>query len=346
MCCPADVRHRLLAAAVGLALVLTSLAVGNPTDRVDPSEHLSCAAPGDAPALDRMLLRASSPLAGEGRAFVRSGRAHDVDPRFLVAVAAHETLLETYAPAQAIKNPFGLGPGIAYPSERESVEAAAKILARGYLAEGRRDIAAIASKWAPIGAANDPTGLNAHWTAGVGRYYAALGGDAAGDIRLSAQPGRPPCAPPDSGGLDGSLIWVWDGRDSGPTRPDAFVFPLAARAEQPITYVAPDCGAGAPCPIDLLAAPGTPVVAAAEGTLRAATAAEQARGVGFWIEAGTDRFGYSPLADYAPGAREGARVSAGQVLGVPAEELSLSWQRDGADRDLHPLLDATRPATL
>lgn len=352
---------RVLAVVVAsLALAVSALAFGE--DPASPTSHLQCVAPDDAPAIDRMLLRAGSPLAGEGATFVRAGRANDIDPRFLLAVAAHETVLETYGPAAAIHNPFGLGPGIVYPSERAAITAAGRILASGYLAEGRDAITTIAPKWAPIGAANDPTGLNTHWTTGVSRYYSALGGDPGSAIRLSGQEARPPCGPESGGGLDGSLIWIWDGREpladspapggggdavsGGPARPDAFVFPLAARAGQPVVYLRPDCATEKDCPVTLGAASDTPVVAAAAGTLRSATPDEQAAGIGFWIEAGDDRFGYSALADYADGARDGATVVAGQVIGTPGRRFLFHWQRAGVTMNPYPLLDATRPATL
>ena len=42
--------------------------------------------------------------------------------------------------------------------------------------------------------ANDPTGLNANWTAGTGAYYAALGGDPERTILLADQEAAPDCA--------------------------------------------------------------------------------------------------------------------------------------------------------
>lgn len=355
----AGMRRSLLAAAAALGLALSPLALGD-GGTADPNGHLACTAPTDVAQIDRMLLRAGSPLAGQGATFVRSGTANDIDPRFLVAVAAHETLLETYPPARAIHNPFGLGPGIVYASEDAAITAAGAILAGGYLAEGRTTIATIAPKWAPVGAANDPTNLNTHWTTGVSRYYAALGGEADADIRLSAQDGDPACGAPETGGLEGSMVWVWDGRtppadgpgatDGGgpegdPARPGAFVFPVAARPDQPVTYLAPACEPDGPCAVSLTLAPGTPVVAAAAGTLRAASADEQAAGIGFWIDAGRDSFGYSALAEYSPEARDGAGVSAGQVLGRPARDLAFHWRQDGRAINPQPLLSATRPAT-
>ena len=72
---------------------------------------MTCVAPDDAAGIDAMLARASSPLAGEGATFVSESLAAGLDPRALVAIAAHETMLETYGPSQAINNAFGLGAG-------------------------------------------------------------------------------------------------------------------------------------------------------------------------------------------------------------------------------------------
>ena len=73
---------------------------------------------------------------------------------------------------------------MAFARESDAIAFAARTLAGDYLPEGRDTLATIGAKWAPLGAANDPGGLNASWTTGVGTYYAALGGD----------PARP-CAP-------------------------------------------------------------------------------------------------------------------------------------------------------
>ena len=85
-------------------------------------------------------------------------------------------------------------------------------------------------------------------------------------------------------------------------------------------------------------------VAATAGTLRGATAAEREEGIAFWVEtADGDRLGYGPLASYAPGVGEGARVTAGQPLGIDSGLLRLAWTRAGERIDPFPLLEATRP---
>lgn len=128
--------------------------------------------------IDGYLASKQSPMTGLGAVFVSESHAAGLDPRFLVAIAGAETSFGTYGPSQTIQNPFGMGPGIAYSSWSEAIGAAARNLTGGYyLGEGRLTIAAIQQRWAPNGAANDPTGLNSHWTRNVSTYYAALGGD-------------------------------------------------------------------------------------------------------------------------------------------------------------------------
>lgn len=356
-------RTATILAALSLALVPLALEGGSPASAADPSAHLVCSAPTDAPAIDRMLLRAGSPLAGEGATFVRVGSENGIDPRFLVAVAAHETLLETYSPAQAIRNPFGLGPGIVYESERQSIEEAGRILAQFYLAEGLTTIPKIAAKWAPVGATNDPTNLNSHWTTGVSSYYRSLGADPEAEVSLTSQAAEPDCgttAPDDA--LDGYLLWVWDGREprllgEGPAggadpvsgraaRPDNFVFPLAARATQAVVYSPATCVPGSPCTTTISVAPGTPVVAAIDGVLEAASGDDAGIGIGFWIVNGEERIGYSALASYEDAISEGTPVSAGQVLGRTAERTVIGWTRSGETINPYPLLEATRPPAL
>lgn len=135
--------------------------------------------------LDAWMARRTpaSPLVGLGREFVAAGRANGVDPRLLVAIAAQESALGTAGSGRAINNAFGWGPGIRFGSWGEGIHRIAQGLARGYLAEGRDTIPAIQAKWAPVGAVNDPAGINGGWAAGVSALYAELGGDPTGTVR-------------------------------------------------------------------------------------------------------------------------------------------------------------------
>ncbi len=129
---------------------------------------------------------ASSPLIGTGRVFIAEGRRVGLDPRALVAIAFHESALGTLGSGADRHNPFGLGPGMRFPSWQRAIAVAADTLRGGYLDEGRTTLPAIGSKWAPVGAANDPTGLNNHWVRGVGDAYADLGGDPNGPVLIGA----------------------------------------------------------------------------------------------------------------------------------------------------------------
>jgi hypothetical protein len=367
--------RRLATALAGLAtLALSGAAIGTAgalpgPAPVDPLAELACVAPGDAAGIDRMLAAAGSPMAGDGATLVRESRAVGLDPRALVAIAGHETVLETYAPAAAIRNPFGIGPGWRFADEREAIRAAARILARYYLAEGRSRLREISPKWAPVGAANDPAGLNSHWTGGVERLYARLGGDPGLPALEDAQDPTPPCqagaatvAPLPAREM-GPIV-RWDGRVprvSGVAMADGadpttglpatlpgFAFPLAPPEGAAVLLAAggaEDCSpGGGGCVVVLSSAPGTAAVAAISGRLEIGSPADRGEGIGFWISSGPDRFGYGRLAGYADGVVDGATVPAGAVIGRATGRLAIAWERDGVRIAPQPLLGATRPS--
>ena len=343
-----------------------------PSAPVNANEQLSCVRPDDAAGIDAVLARAGSPLAGDGETFVTEATAAGIDPRFVVAVAAHETMLMTYGPAQTINNPFGLGPGMRFADHKDAVRFAARLLGKHYVGEGRQTIALIGSKWAPVGATNDPGGLNSHWTAGVSRYYAMLGGNPQAPVTLARQrtvtcdatvpaPAAAPvtAAPPRAG--DGAVqVGLWNGTpppvDGAAARHgadpatgaaatiDGFAFPLAVPANAEVRYTTDPCDDATSCATPLESAPMATVVAATAGTLAGASADEQRAGVGFWIvTAAGDRIGYGPLAAYAPGVQAGTAVVPGQALGNSTGALSITWRRGEGTINPRPLLAATRP---
>ncbi|MGA0067932.1 MAG: hypothetical protein ACO3PB_00515 [Miltoncostaeaceae bacterium] len=336
---------------------------------------LRCTGQVDAQAIDAQLGAAGSPLAGEGATFVREGLANDIDPRVLVAIAAQETMLMTYGPAQQINNPFGLGPGIQFATPAEAIAMAASALNR-YADDGLVTLAQIGGRWAPVGATNDPQGLNGGWPAGVSTFFTTLGGDPYRPVQASAQDPAPTCAPagataaPAAGyammepqvipavtPTDGpGVVVVWGGQapvTGGSTMADGadprtgraailegFAFPSAAPTGSPITN--PPAGAR---PVTIRSAPGAVVVAPVSGTLRIAEGRSAATGVGFWVDApGRDRVGLGPLASYDPGIVEGVKVTAGQPLGRSTGSTAILWQRDGVPVAIQPMLAATRPS--
>jgi hypothetical protein len=352
---------------------LTAAATIGTGAATDPKQALACVQPLDVAGIDAVLTAAGSPLAGQGGAFVNSAAAVGLDPRALIAIAGHETILQTYLPAQPIHNAFGIGPGRAFESDAAAIAYAADLLARHYVGEGRDTLSKISSKWAPLGVSNDPNNLNANWVAGVGTLYTRLGGNPEAPITLGAQTqttcqaAPAPAAPPPPTGTPAPGIVAWNGssvpvvtealmeRGADPntgapaTRSD-FVFPLIPAAT-PIRYADDFTEAGLPgcfgkpqkCAVTLNADPGTGVASAVAGTLTAASAAEQAGGMAFWIvTADGDRVGYSGLAGYAAGIGEGVAVAAGQLLGTSTKETTFAWERGGQRINPFPMLAVTR----
>jgi len=61
-----------------------------------------------------------------------------------------------------------------YNSIEDGIEAYINNLKKGYFDKGLDTIEKIQTKYCPIGAENDPTGLNVNWTSGVTYYYNKL----------------------------------------------------------------------------------------------------------------------------------------------------------------------------
>ena len=158
--------------------------------------------------LDNYLVAKGSPLAGHGAAFVYQATSVGLDPRLLVAISGAETSFGTYGPSQGIHNPFGMGPGIVYPSWDDAIAGAARNLGGTlYKGSGLVTIAQIQRRWAPNGAANDPSQLNSNWYKNVSNYYGELGGDPNGTVFTdrSASQISIPVAPGVAPGIQGTV---------------------------------------------------------------------------------------------------------------------------------------------
>jgi hypothetical protein len=109
------------------------------------------------------------------QAFVDSGRKHNVDPLALAAIAKHETGNFTSSAFRNKNNAMGIsnsrGP-TTQPSHEASIDKMAKLL--GSTTSGpyknARTIGETANIYAPIGADNDPRGLNNFWAKGVANF--------------------------------------------------------------------------------------------------------------------------------------------------------------------------------
>ncbi|MBQ6941657.1 MAG: glucosaminidase domain-containing protein [Akkermansia sp.] len=116
-------------------------------------------------------------LAPYYRAFVDAARRNDLDPNLLMAIAMHETGRGTSSAFRNKKNAMGVsdrrGP-VTFRSVEQSIYYMAEQLRKHYVGKGLTTIEQIGKKYAPVGAGNDPKGLNKHWVTGVARYMDEL----------------------------------------------------------------------------------------------------------------------------------------------------------------------------
>ncbi|WP_232336703.1 glucosaminidase domain-containing protein [Planococcus lenghuensis] len=116
-------------------------------------------------------------LEGTAGHFIAAGKKYDINPNLLSAIAIHETGNGGSRAANDKNNIAGMmgKNGLrSYATVEDSIFDMARNLRQNYLNEGKDSIAKIGAKYAPVGAANDPTGLNNHWTKGVSHYYNSL----------------------------------------------------------------------------------------------------------------------------------------------------------------------------
>ena len=212
------IRPALLAVAAACALAFTGAAAAagpvwvvvpdDPSAATDDSSvQLGGTASQIADAglvgeIDSFLRGQGSPMAGAGASFVAAGRAAGIDPRYLVALSGAESSFgkHLFRPF----NPFGWGYA-SFSSWDQAIRTVATGLQTGYLAEGRTDVFAIAAKYSPVGASNDPNGTNGEEPYNVEKFLRQLGGNPY-DIRSAGDPLSPLVTP---GSFGGPLKTVW-----------------------------------------------------------------------------------------------------------------------------------------
>lgn len=126
---------------------------------------------------------ANGALAGMGDYIESVCEKYNIDPYLVASIMAQET---GYGTSSAIKNQNNPG-GYMDPSTgcstiktfgslEEGIEAVVRNLSNNYTSQGLTTIKSIGQKYCPVGAANDPTGLNSGWIPGVTTIYNKLTG--------------------------------------------------------------------------------------------------------------------------------------------------------------------------
>ena len=108
------------------------------------------------------------------KAFIDEGRKHNLDPVALVAISKHETGNFTSSAFKNKNNAMGIS-NARGPTMQKSAEASIAKMAEGLsnpngYYKGKNTIGEIANIYAPVGAGNDPRGLNNGWGKGVAKY--------------------------------------------------------------------------------------------------------------------------------------------------------------------------------
>jgi len=159
-----------------------NVAANNPAAANSPVTASGPADPNTAARLNRVL---GGRFAGQGAAFAQAAARHGLDPNLLAAIAMHETGNGTSNAVRNYNNPGGLmNPRTnwstlqRFGSLEQGIDRMASNLKRNYIDKGLTSIPAIGRKYAPVGAANDPTGLNRHWANGVQHYLQRIMGGA------------------------------------------------------------------------------------------------------------------------------------------------------------------------
>lgn len=128
----------------------------------------------------------SSPLANMGGVFVAAGETERVNPALMVAIGMQETALGTTGMGPSTGNYYGLtetdGSFATFVENGSinwgnAVNRMGRYIGRGYLyysGDARTTIPDIGRTWAPVGADNDPNGLNSHWVPGVTSHFNSI----------------------------------------------------------------------------------------------------------------------------------------------------------------------------
>jgi hypothetical protein len=99
---------------------------------------------------------------------------YSLDPLMVAAIIKHESANGTSIDIRKQTNIAGFmgSRGLMYfKSIRDSIDFMVILLKKFYIDQGYNTLEKIQKKYCPIGAANDPTGLNKHWLPGVSNFY-------------------------------------------------------------------------------------------------------------------------------------------------------------------------------
>ena len=123
-------------------------------------------------------------LANKGEEFYFAGSLYNVNPMLLAAICKQESANGKSNAINKKSNPSGfmadsnLGILRTFDDVDHGIVETARLLKERYINKGLRDIESIGGKYCPVGATNDPNGLNKHWVPNVTKFYIEILHDA------------------------------------------------------------------------------------------------------------------------------------------------------------------------
>lgn len=132
-------------------------------------------------AFDSIFKRTA--IAGQYDAIVAAANENGIPPALLAAVIAHETGRGRNVSANNVAGIMDSETGFrtkkGYATLDDGIAAAGRVIGKNYRVAGG-DIGKMGQRYAPVGAANDPNGLNGNWAGGVTKFRNSLSGGVAG----------------------------------------------------------------------------------------------------------------------------------------------------------------------
>lgn len=111
---------------------------------------------------------------GKAEYLYNTSKNYNVNPMLVAAICYHETGNGSSEMCVKRNNPGGIttNNGFAkYQTLENGIDAMCRLLKENYIDEGLTDISSIGKKYCPIGASNDPSGLNKYWIPLVTKTY-------------------------------------------------------------------------------------------------------------------------------------------------------------------------------
>jgi len=124
----------------------------------------------------------SGVLRGFGQHIIDRCRDNDLCPVFVSAVMMHESANGTSVFAKTKNNVSGIYDGrkkayVEFNDVQQCINFTINLLANdSYAGNKRQTVSAIQKRYCPVGAANDPKGLNGEWASGVQRWMKKIVG--------------------------------------------------------------------------------------------------------------------------------------------------------------------------